>query len=74
MIWSVLECAISIITISIPAMRPLLVKRAPSIFVANVAKKLVDRISRHFQPGKLAATDATKGGGGLGHGLVTDES
>lgn len=52
LIWSVLECTISIITISIPAMRPLFAKLAPSIFVANVAedhKKIIDRISRHFQ-------------------------
>lgn len=51
LIWSVLECTISIITISIPAMRPLFAKLAPSLFVANVAedhKKLMDRISRHF--------------------------
>lgn len=53
LIWSVLECTISIMTISIPPMRPLFAKFAPSIFnVANVTedhKKLVDRISRHLE-------------------------
>lgn len=52
LIWSVLECTISIMTISVPAMRPLFAKFAPSIFnIANVTedhKKLVDRISRHL--------------------------
>lgn len=52
LIWSVLECTISIMTISIPAMRPLFAKFAPSIFnIASVTedhKKLVDRISRHI--------------------------
>lgn len=51
MIWSVLECTISIITISIPPMRPLFAKLAPGIFVANVAedhKKLTGRISRRL--------------------------
>lgn len=58
LIWSVLECTISIITISIPSMRPLFAKLAPSIFsVANVTedhKKLVDRLSRHCaRPGTI---------------------
>lgn len=51
-----LECAIGIITISIPAMRPLFAQLAPGVFVAHVAedhKKLVDRISRHLRAGGL---------------------
>lgn len=58
LVWSVVECSISIMAISIPAMRPLFAKFAPSIFnVANVTedhKKLIGRISRHLgRPGSL---------------------
>lgn len=51
LIWSVLECSISIITISIPPMRPLFAKFAPSIFnvttIADDPKSLMGRISQY---------------------------
>lgn len=56
LVWSVLECTISIVCISIPPMRPLFAKAAPSIFVANLAEdheKIKNRISKHF--GGIAA-------------------
>lgn len=59
MIWSVLECAISIIAISIPPMRPLFAKLAPSVFVTNVTEvrdKSIKKGSSRRLPGLQRGT------------------
>lgn len=51
LVWSVLECTISIVCISIPPMRPLFAKAAPGMFEDH--GKVKKQISRHI--GGIAA-------------------
>lgn len=62
LVWSVLECTISIVCISIPPMRPLFAKAAPSVFsnLADDHDKIKNRISKHFGPIAAAARHPRK--------------